>query len=193
MYTSARALTNYITIYARITSPYEKINNKGFVDAFSLVRAPLSAMDTLSPTIEATGVITLSWHGRQSADIEAIPSGNYDLLFDVQSRLLPNGTWKEIVTGVTDQFSALFDAPCLAKSYEFRVRARAEQPEDEDGASPNHRYPGVWSKPQTVYFSSPPSEPLTETVTITPALEITPSLYLPLTAYESILGRGGCN
>lgn len=185
VYTSVRALSNYITIYTRITSPFQRANNKGFLDAFSLVRAPLSAMNPLSPTIESTGVITLSWYGQQSADIEALPSGNYDLLFDVQSRLLPNGLWNDLLAGVTEQSSMVFEAPCLNNQYEFRVRARAEQPEGISGSSPNHRYPGEWSKPQLVYFSAPPTAPVTDTTEISPSLEITPSLYLPLTNFDS--------
>ena len=36
--------------------------------------------------------------------------------------------------------------------YDFRVRARAEQPPGSNGAWPNHRYPGDWSAAQAVAF-----------------------------------------
>lgn len=173
--TSARALSTHITIYARVRSPFQFHNNKGFVDAFSLVRAPLSAMNPLSPTVAGTDTIEISWVGQQSVDIAAIPGGNYDLLFDVQTRPLPAGDWRDIVTGVVEN-STLFQAPCLNTSYEFRVRARAEQPENETGAFPNHRYPGVWSKPQTVFFAAQPTQP------VTPTQVISPTLFLPIAA-----------
>jgi hypothetical protein len=182
IYTSATALTNSITVFIRITSPFQFHNNKGFVDAFSLLRAPLSAMNTLPTKVKEIGEVAISWFGEQSRDVENIPGGNYDLLFDVQARPLPNGTWRDIVTGATTQTSTVFRAPCLDTSYQFRVRARAEQPEGEDGSSPNHRYPGVWSKPQTVLFTAPPVAPISDTVVLTP------TLFMPMAARTTIKG-----
>lgn len=184
VFTSATALTSTVTIYARVTSPFQFHNNKGFVDAFSLVRAPLSALYELPPTILSGSRLTLSWHGQQSEDVAAIAGGKYELLFDVQARALPGGEWREVVTGTTTQMSAEFVAPCMNMQYQFRVRARAEQLEN-GGASPNHRYLGVWSKPQTVFFSGPmvtPGAPITDTVTLTP------TVYIPLAGRNSAAG-----
>ena len=192
--TSSTALTTTITIFARMTSPFQFHGTLGFMDEFSLVRAPLSAMNPLPSKVEETGKVEISWFGEQSEDIENIPSGTHELLFDVQARPLPDGEWQEIVTGATTQRSTTFVAPCVEISYAFRVRARAEQPPPPpEGASPNHRYPGVWSKPQVVMFTAP-AAPITPTVPITPTLPITPTnpitdtpavsptIYFPLTA-----------
>ena len=182
IYTSARALTGSITIFARVTSPFQFHNNKGFVDAFSLVRAPLAAMNVLPALVEQLGEVEISWFGQQSQDIDDIDRGNYDLLFDVQARPLPNGEWRDILSGTKEQKSTTFVAPCLNTSYQFRVRARAEQPEDEEGARPNHRYPGVWTKPQTVLFTAPPTAPISNT------LALTPTLFFPVTARTTAKG-----
>jgi hypothetical protein len=180
LYTSSRALNTTITIYARMTSPFQFHGNLGFMDEFSLIRAPLSDMNPLPAKVEEIGELLLSWFGKQSEDVQAIVAGNYDLLFDVQTRALPKGAWRNIVTGAKTEQSYLFKAPCLDTRYEFRVRARAEQPDDEEGAFPNQRYPGVWSKPQTVLFTAPPAVPVTNTVVISP------NLYLPLAANGSL-------
>jgi hypothetical protein len=176
LHTSTTALTHTITIFVRVISPFQFQNNKGFVDALTLVRAPLSAMNALPSVVEEVGTLTLSWFGQQSPDIAQIVGGNYDLLFDVQTRPLPGGTWRDLVVGAMEQTSVVFQAPCLERSYQFRVRARAEQPDNEEGTFPNHRYPGVWSKPQTVLFTAPPVGPITTTQIISP------SLYLPIAA-----------
>ncbi len=51
------------------------------------------------------------------------------------------------------------------QTVEFRLRARAEQPEGVPGAWPNHRYPSDWSAPSTVVF---------------PGATCAPRAYLPL-------------
>ena len=180
LYTASTALTNTITIFARMTSPFQFHGNLGFMDEFSLVRAPLSKLNALPAIVEGSGEVEISWFGQQSADINAIPAGNYELLFDLQSRTLPGGEWRDVVKGESEAPRTIFQAPCLDTSYEFRVRARSEQPEDEEGASPNQRYPGVWSATQTVLFTSPPSEPISDT------LIVTPTLYMPLAARSSV-------
>lgn len=184
LYTASTALTNTITIFARMTSPFQFHGNLGFMDEFSLVRAPLSAMNALPAIVEAIGEVEISWFGQQSADIKTIPAGNYELLFDLQTRTLPSGEWRFVVQGESEKTSTLFQAPCLDTSYEFRVRARAEQPEDEEGASPNQRYPGVWSATQTVLFTAPLSEPISDT------LPLTPTLFMPMAARTTV---GGCD
>lgn len=190
LYTSSTALTTTITIFARMKSDFQFHGNLGFMDEFSLIRAPLSSLNPLPAVVEDIGEVVIRWFGQQSHDVEVIVAGNYELLFDVQARALPNGKWSNIVTGATDQFSTTFQAPCVDISYEFRVRARAEQPDDEEGAFPNQRYPGVWSKPQTVMFTAP--DPITDTVPLTPTIGLTPTLFLPMTAFNSQEGGGGC-
>jgi hypothetical protein len=187
LFTSATALTDTITIFARVTSPYQFNNNKGFVDAFSLLRAPLSAMNTLSPTVKAAEPLLLSWDGEQSADVAGIANGKFELRFDLQARPLPGGTWDFLVENSTEQ-SLTFAAPCLNMRYQFRVRARAEQ-HVAGGASPDHSYFGVWTKPQTVLFTAPSSVPITDSVPISNTSEFSPSIYVPFAASTT---AGGC-
>jgi hypothetical protein len=191
LHTGTTALTDTVTIFIRVHSPFEFQNNKGFVDAFTLVRAPLSAMEPLSGTVSGMGPIDIRWFGKQSEDVERIRDGNYKLYFDVQARHLPAGEWRDLVTGATEQRSVAFQAPCVDTRYEFRVRARAEQPEGQGGVFPSHRYYGVWSKPQAVLFAAPAAEepgtidvtpPLTGTLPVSGTIEMTPTLYMPLTA-----------
>ncbi len=195
--TSATALSSTITIFARMTSPFQFHGNMGFMDAFSLVRAPLSEMEALPAQIEGAGEIVLKWFGQQSTDIDNVPDGTHQLLFDVQWRKVPDGEWNDVVSSTT-QVSTTFRAPCLDTSYEFRVRARAEQPPaPPDGAWPNHRYPGVWSKPQTVLFTAPelvptPTVPITSTVPVTSIAPISVSLYLPMMEQNSRRSDVGC-
>lgn len=186
LYTSATALGNKITVFARMTSPFQWHGNLGFMDAFSLVRAPLSALEALPGRVAGSDTLEVKWSGRQSTDVENL-GGTYQLLFDLQVRPLPNGEWRDLVVGATDQGSISFRAPCLDTSYAFRVRARAEQPPaPPDGIFPNQRYPGVWSKPQEVFFVAP--APATVTPTLTPTnmptvittATITNTLYLPM-------------
>lgn len=191
LYTSATALEEvnaFITVFARMTSPFQFHGNLGFMDAFSLIRAPLSALEDLPKTVAGGSELLIKWIGKQSPDVLIINrnGGTYRLYFDVQARALPNGKWGNLVEGATTVMSTTFQAPCLNTSYQFRVRSRAEQPpvsEGGEGVRPNHRYPGVWSKPQTVDFTMPATEP------ITPTLTITPTLYLPVAART---GSGGC-
>lgn len=174
LYTSATALGDVITVFARMTSPFQWHGNLGFMDAFSLVRAPLSALEALPGRVEGTDEVEIEWTGRQSVDVEN-EAGTHELLFDVQTRLLSNGEWRDLVVGATDQRSLTFRAPCLDTSYAFRVRARAEQPPaPPEGVFPNHRYPGVWSQPQEVFFASPAAATPTLTPTVMPT--VTPTV-----------------
>ncbi|HXF63554.1 MAG TPA: hypothetical protein VNK95_18170 [Caldilineaceae bacterium] len=160
-----RALAPTITVFARMTSPFQLRGNKGFMDEFSLVRAPVAALGPLPARVEAGGQVTVTWTGLQSADVEAI-GGTYALLFDVQTRHVGRepdgddaGEWRDWVIGERDRSSRVFTAKCVETSYQFRVRARAEQPDGSGGVAPNHRYPGVWSEPATVYFAAAPPAP----------------------------------
>jgi hypothetical protein len=141
-----------------MTSPFQLRGNKGFMDELTLVRAPVAALEPLPDRVEASGQVTVTWTGQQSADVEAI-GGSYQLLFDVQTRHGEDGEWRVWVAGETEAGSRLFTAKCVETRYQFRVRARAEQPDGSEGVAPNHRYPGVWSEPVTVFFAAPPVGP----------------------------------
>jgi hypothetical protein len=140
---TAQALT--ITVFARINSPFQWHGNHGFIDALSLLQAPTA---TLTATAPLTGgaAVTLTWAGSLGPDIPLIPGGTHRLLFDVQYWHDANQRWRDVV-GDVGAGETRFDAACPGSSYRFRVQPRAEQPEDVEGASPNQRYPGVWSEP----------------------------------------------
>lgn len=152
--TAVRALSPTITIFVRMTSPAQWHGNLGFVDAFSLVRGPLSTL-TLPDQVEGYE-LDVTWVGEQSPDVREIPGSTHRLLFDVQARHGDGDPWRDLVTGAVDPGSVAFTANCVNTNYEFRVRARSEQPPaPPEGARPNHRYPGVWSEPIKVYFAAP--------------------------------------
>jgi hypothetical protein len=141
-----------LTVFARIASPFQWHGAHAIVDAFSLVEAPTAHFVDL-PAAAGGLTATVRWDGALSPDIAAIPAGNYHLRFDIQTRGAGQPDWAD---WLVDQpageatFTAAFCAP--TQEYEFRVRARAEQPEGVPGAFPNHRYPGVWSAPAAITF-----------------------------------------
>lgn len=170
----AQAMT--ITVFARINSPFQWHGNHGFIDALSLVRAP-TAMLTVPVTV-TNPPITVTWSGQQSPDVEVIPGGTYKLYFDVQYRPISTTNWLDLVSGAEKAGSAALNTGCSNVGYEFRVRARAEQPPaPPEGASPNQRYPGLWSDPQSVLFATPP-------IAIEPSVPLSPTgdvrLFLPM-------------
>jgi hypothetical protein len=151
------AQSDTITVFARIRSPYQWHGNHAFVDAYSLVRAPTAAFVDLPATVQGPETM-VRWNGVQSPDIAAIPGGTYQLLFDVQYRRAGDAAWTDWQTG-QPAGEALF-ATCGPQTYEFRLRARSEQPPaPPDGAWPNHRYPGDWSAPASVLFETEPCPP----------------------------------
>lgn len=148
---TAQAVT--LTVFARVQSPFQWHGAHAIVDAFSLVEAPTAHFVGLPTTVSGTQV-TVTWDGALSPDIAAIPAGNYHLRFDIQSRRAGEASWAD---WLVDQPAgeAIFNAAfCTAtQAYEFRVRARAEQPEGVPAAFPNHRYPGDWSPAAAVMFT----------------------------------------
>ena len=147
LYTAARAEAGTMTVFARIDSPFQWHGNHGFIDAISLIRAPVAEFVDLPAEVSGDR-LDLAWDGQQSPDVEAIAGGNYDLLADIDVRHEDEQTWRSLVNDADSPGSIPFQAGCLDSSYQFRIRARAEQPEDEDGAWPNQRYPGPWSDPR---------------------------------------------
>jgi len=121
------------------------------------VRAPTAHFVALPTTVQRNHT-TVRWDGTQSPDITAIPGGTYQLLFDVQYRRAGAAAWTDWQIG-KPAGEALF-VSCQAQTYEFRLRARSEQPPaPPEGAWPNHRYPGDWSAPAEVEFVTGPCPP----------------------------------
>jgi len=159
---SAIAQAPTITLFARVKSPFRWHGNHAFIDALSVVRAPVAAL-TLPATVTGTQV-TLQWDGLQSEDVDAIAGGNYQLRYDLQFRHQGDEEWRDFLVGHDAAGSDTLTVNCTDTIYEFRIRARTEQPPPPaPGSWPNHRYPGVWSEPQPVQFQSginTPDEPV---------------------------------
>jgi hypothetical protein len=155
--TVATAQATTITVFARIDSPFNHHGNHAFIDAISILRAPIVNMDKLPAVVTGTRELLLSWKAEQSPDVLEIPGGTYELLVDIQVKRPGAADWQDLAVGLVNQESLPFTAACANTQYEFRIRARAEQPPaPPDGASPNQRYPGVWSEPIRVRFGGTP-------------------------------------
>jgi hypothetical protein len=143
--TSTVAQGDKITVFARINSPFQWHGNHGFMDALSLVQAPLATLNVTTSTLQTgAGVnVKLAWDGSLGPDIPTIQGGNYQPLYDVEYWHATNNAWRELQVGYAGAGSMEFAARC-AGGYQFRVRVRAEQPQGT-GGWPNQRYPGVWS------------------------------------------------
>jgi hypothetical protein len=156
--TGTTARSEKLTVFARIRSPFRWHGNHAFVDGLSLVRAPTAAFVNLPASVPVKQA-AVRWDGIQSPDIAAIPGGTYRLIFDVQFRRAGETVWTDWQTG-RPAGEALFTAVgCGPQSYEFRLRARSEQPAGSGGAWPNQRYPGDWSAPASVLFEAAPCLP----------------------------------
>lgn len=153
MSVSAMAQAPTITVFARINSPFRWHGNHAFIDALSLVRAPLSVL-TVPATVTGTQALTLTWVGLQSEDIAAIAGGTYTLSYDIQFRHQGVETWSDLLMDRKSTESTAVTVNCMNTTYEFRLRTRSEQPPPPApaGAWPNHRYHGIWSDPVPVQF-----------------------------------------
>jgi hypothetical protein len=144
---AARAEGPWLTVFARMRSPFQWHGNHAFADAFSLLRAPTAQIVGL-PASTPGHTVLVRWIGDLGPDIPTIPGGKYSLLFDVQYRQA-TGPWVDWLSGQTAG-EAEFVAPgCGSPQFAFRVRPRAEQLV-AGGCWPNHRYPGVWSDPAQI-------------------------------------------
>ncbi|MEZ4617091.1 MAG: hypothetical protein R2867_16505 [Caldilineaceae bacterium] len=151
MSVSALAQSSTITIFARIQSPQRWHGNHAFIDALSLVRAPLA---TLQAPAAVTGTVALlSWQGQMLSEITSQSGSTHQLLFDIEGRHERAQEWRALATGQSTTQSLIFQAACTNTSYRFRVRAPI-QPEEIEGAWPNHRYVGLWSDPVTIHFNA---------------------------------------
>jgi hypothetical protein len=167
---TAQAMT--MTVFARIASPFQWHGNHGFIDALSLLRGPTAALTATAPLTGST-VITLTWAGELGPDIPLIEGGRHELRFDLQYWHDANQRWRDIVSDAGTG-GTLFNAACANSTYRFRVQARAEQPDGSKGASPNQRYPGVWSEPLDIFV--PAATPMEPGIPFT----VTDQLFLPL-------------
>lgn len=144
---SAIAEASTMTIFARIKSPFRWHGNYAFIDALSLVRAPVVRLNV--PAIINGTTINLQWEAMQSVDVAAIFGGTHQLLIDLQYHRQIDEDWTNRQSGFVGAGSAIINVPCTGTTYEFRIRARAEQPAApaSAGAWPNHRYLGIWDAP----------------------------------------------
>jgi hypothetical protein len=145
------AKSSTITVFARVSSPFQWHGNHAFVDAFSLVEAPLARFAPLPEQVDGDSV-DISWEGEQNLQIAQIPGGAYELRFDSEVKIGQDGQWQP---WLTDQSAgtATFVARQAQIPHYFRIRARSEQmPGGSGKAWPNHRYPGDWSTPVAVTF-----------------------------------------
>ena len=152
----ARAESDHITVFARLESPFQHHGNHGFIDSLSLVRSPKAWFEAVPGVVHNRRSFDLVWNSSRSPDVDAVPGGTYEYAVDIQVREQGADVWNDLAMDLADGAgSALFCAPQSNITYEFRIRARAEQPPaPPDGAWPNHRYPGAWSDPMTVRFAT---------------------------------------
>lgn len=150
----AVAESDTITVFGRIKSPFRWHGNHAFIDAFSLVEAPLCEFLPVNSEVDDNN-IDLTWQGSQGSQIETIPSSAYQLFFDLEYRLGEEGEWQPWLSNQPPG-TANFQAIQAGVPHYFRVRTRAEQLPGVPGAWPNHRYPGVWSEPTMVTFGKEP-------------------------------------
>lgn len=160
---SAMAEAELITVFARINSPSQWHGNHAFIDALSLVRSPVAEL--LAPAVVTGTTLSLIWQGAMETEISGQSGSTHELHFDIQGRHQDASEWQDLATEQAIDGTVPFTANCTDTSYLFRVRARAEQPDDIDGAWPNHRYVGLWSDPIIISFVTP-----------TPTIEATPSV-----------------
>ena len=151
---SATAQTDLMTIFVRVRSPFRWHGNHAFADAVSLVQAPEATFTSVSD-LAAGQTIPLAWSGNLGPDIPQIPNSAHQLRFDLQYRF-SDATWTNWLIG-QEAGSAIFTSDrCLSQpTYEFRIRARAEQPVCTGCAWPDHRYTGEWSDPVKVAIATP--------------------------------------
>ena len=172
----AKAMTGTLTVFLRMTSPFQFHGNMGFIDAVSLVRAPLADLAVLPAEVDWGQKVRVAWFGQESSDVKAMPGSTHVMLYDVQTRPVGKGAWRDLAVGAAGPGELQFAPPCADTAYEFRVRARAEQPEDSGGMWPNHRYPGVWSQPARVQIVAPAKPPVDPEVLPGPRYQYLPAI-----------------
>ena len=148
---SARAQSETITVFGRITSPFRWHGNHAFIDGFLLLESPKAQLGDLPSEVDGYQ-IDIQWQGDISTQIRNIPAGRYTATYDVEYRVGGEGEWQSWQLR-QPAGSAIFVSQAVNVPHFFRVRAFSEQPEEgPEGAFPNHRFLGVWSPPVSVTF-----------------------------------------
>jgi hypothetical protein len=168
---SATAPGSTMTIFARIRSPYQHHGDFAEIDAVSVMEAPAAWFVNLPSQVNGVST-TVTWDGKLSPDIAAIPAGTYtnNLHFDVQSRSGTDGAWQDWISDSVSR-SAVFTTVVPSGTYYFRVRALAEQLQGVKGAWPNHRYVGPWVQSGAITIVNHPPVAADDSIT---TLEDTP-------------------
>ena len=124
--TSTVAQGDKITVFARIHSPFQWHGNHGFIDALSLVQAPVATLNVTTSTLQTgAGVnVKLAWDGSLGADIPTIQGGNYQPLYDVEYWHGTNSAWRELQDGYSGAGSMEFAAALCGRLPVPRARAR---------------------------------------------------------------------
>lgn len=183
------AQSNTLTLFARINSPFQWHGNHAFIDALSLVEAPVGRLTSLPGHVPGQGV-EVSWDGSQSPMIGAIPAGTYRLYLDVQAKVGDDGAWQDWLIGQDPGRASYVISTTNPVAISFRVRARSQQPPPPpQGAWPNTRYTGAWSEAQRVLFNTaaPPVTPPPVTPPVTPPPVAPPSPSQPATLQEALI------
>lgn len=185
MSVSAKAEAETITVFARVNSPSRWHGNHAFIDALSLVRAPIAELHV--PTTVTGTALSLLWQGEILEEITGQSGSTHQLRFDIQSRHQDATDWQDIAVDQVDAGTFAFTANCTETNYLFRIRGRAEQLDDEEGAWPNHRYLGLWSEPISVHFAAP-IVAVEATPVVTPTMSISGTgafhIFLPILANQ---------
>lgn len=190
LYVASRATAPSMTVFIRLQSPFQWHGNHGIIDQFSMAAAPVVSLTDLpgTPTISGTvGMPTgthivrgltqeIRWVGELSTDIEAIEGEEYALKFDVAYRKITDDIWRSLVEGHAGAGCAVFKAPTLNETYQFRVRGLAARPN-----TGGHRYPSLWSEPISIHFQPSPAD------SSVPSMEGDAQLYVPLINHPSEL------
>lgn len=154
---SAKAQAETITLFGRIRSPFQWHGNHAFIDAFSLVEAPIASLSEFPAQVNGNSV-NVAWQGVQGLQIDQIPGGTYRLRYDLEFKVGDESAWRPWLAD-QEAGEGLFTATQSNVIHYIRVRARSEQAEGGPGAWPNHRYPGEWCEPRAVTFTeTPPSQ-----------------------------------
>ncbi len=181
---AAQAEAGQITVYARLYAPYQHHGNHGFIDSISLIRAPKAWFESVEHKVVDRLSAELNWSCDSSIDADAVVGGTYETMIDIQVRQKGCEEWIDLATAVPEAQSSMeFHTLKSDSEFQFRIRARAEQPPaPPDGASPNQRYPGVWSDPMVIRFVSSPTTssllPIAEFRTFIPAAGLADKCYL---------------
>lgn len=169
-------ISDTLTLFVRVRSPFRWHGNHAFADGISLVRAPTAYLEEIATPITDTQAF-IAWQGDLGPDIPQIPGGTFQLAFDIQYRDAADGPWRDWLVNQPAGGAWFAMGSCSdEKTYEFRVRGRSEQLANVPGAWPPSRYLGEWSDPAAVTFVR--------------TVPCTPRMHLPFILNEDAPGGG---